>query len=76
MQHFTADDGVTIANDTWGTPSDRPSVLLHHGFVAGAASSGWRATTSAPSATPGSPPAWSSSSAADLRTRAPCGHDS
>jgi pimeloyl-ACP methyl ester carboxylesterase len=37
MQHVTADDGVTSAYDTWGTPSDRPSVLLHHGFVADAA---------------------------------------
>jgi pimeloyl-ACP methyl ester carboxylesterase len=37
VKQFTADDGIEIAYDTWGTPSDRPPVLLHHGFVADAA---------------------------------------
>lgn len=36
MENFTAGDGVVIAYDTWGTPTDRPPVLLHHGFVADA----------------------------------------
>lgn len=36
MEHFTAGDGVVIAYDAWGTPTDRPPVLLHHGFVADA----------------------------------------
>ena len=37
MKRFTADDGVEIVYDEWGTPSDRPPVLLHHGFIANAA---------------------------------------
>lgn len=36
MKQFTADDGVDIAYDEWGHPSDRPPVVLHHGFVADA----------------------------------------
>lgn len=36
MQRFTADDGIEIVYDEWGTPSDQPPVLLHHGFVADA----------------------------------------
>ena len=36
MKRFTADDGIEIVYDEWGTPSDQPPVLLHHGFVADA----------------------------------------
>ena len=36
MKQFTADDSVEIVYDEWGAPSDRPPVLLHHGFVADA----------------------------------------
>lgn len=36
MKQFTADDGVEIAYDEWGHPTDRPPVVLHHGFVADA----------------------------------------
>jgi pimeloyl-ACP methyl ester carboxylesterase len=36
VQQFTAQDGVEIAYDEWGTPSDDPPVVLHHGFVADA----------------------------------------
>lgn len=36
MERFTAADGVEIAYEVWGTPSDLPPVLLHHGFVADA----------------------------------------
>jgi pimeloyl-ACP methyl ester carboxylesterase len=36
VKQFTAEDGVEIAYDEWGTPSARPPVLLHHGFVADA----------------------------------------
>ena len=34
MKQFIADDGVEIVYDEWGGPSDRPPVVLHHGFVA------------------------------------------
>jgi pimeloyl-ACP methyl ester carboxylesterase len=34
VKRFTADDGVEIAYDHWGEPSERPPVVLHHGFVA------------------------------------------
>ncbi|MFB9451491.1 alpha/beta hydrolase [Dactylosporangium vinaceum] len=33
MERFRASDGVTIAYRRWGTPGDRPPVVLHHGFV-------------------------------------------
>ncbi len=36
MKQFTTDDGIEIVYDEWGTPSDRPPVLLHHGFIADA----------------------------------------
>lgn len=36
MKQFTAADGITIVYDEWGQPSDRPPVLLHHGFIADA----------------------------------------
>ncbi|HET6953424.1 MAG TPA: alpha/beta fold hydrolase [Acidimicrobiales bacterium] len=36
MKQFTAEDGVEIAYQEWGPPSDLPPVLLHHGFVADA----------------------------------------
>jgi pimeloyl-ACP methyl ester carboxylesterase len=34
VKRFTADDGVEIAYDHWGDPSEQPPVVLHHGFVA------------------------------------------
>ena len=34
MKQFIADDGIEIVYDEWGGPSDRPPVVLHHGFVA------------------------------------------
>ena len=76
MQHFTADDGVKIAYDTLGTPSDRPSVLLHHGFVADAALNWVAGDHLSAVGDPRSTAGLVESSAADLRTRAPCGHDS
>jgi pimeloyl-ACP methyl ester carboxylesterase len=36
VEQFIADDGVEIVYDEWGGPSDRPPVVLHHGFVADA----------------------------------------
>ena len=33
MPSITADDGVEIVYDTWGKPSARPPVVLHHGFI-------------------------------------------
>jgi pimeloyl-ACP methyl ester carboxylesterase len=36
VKRFTAEDGIEIAYETWGTPSERAPVLLHHGFVADA----------------------------------------
>lgn len=36
MKQFIADDGVEIVYGEWGTPSDEPPVLLHHGFIADA----------------------------------------
>jgi len=36
VKQFSADDGVEIVYDEWGTAADGPPVLLHHGFVADA----------------------------------------
>ncbi len=36
MPQFLSFDGVEIAYETWGTASERPPVLLHHGFIANA----------------------------------------
>ncbi|MDA8371579.1 MAG: alpha/beta hydrolase [Nocardiopsaceae bacterium] len=36
MDTFTASDGVEIAYYQWGHGSDRPLVVLHHGFIANA----------------------------------------
>jgi pimeloyl-ACP methyl ester carboxylesterase len=32
-QHFTSHDGLRIAYHQWGRASERPSVVLHHGFA-------------------------------------------
>jgi pimeloyl-ACP methyl ester carboxylesterase len=34
MPAITAADGVEIVYDTWGEPTERPPVVLHHGFMA------------------------------------------
>ncbi len=31
---FTTSDGIGLVYRRWGVPSDRPPVLLHHGFIA------------------------------------------
>lgn len=36
MERFTTSDGVELAYKGWGTPGDRPTVFLHHGFIADA----------------------------------------
>jgi len=34
VNRFAAHDGIQIAYGAWGTDSDRPPVILHHGFMA------------------------------------------
>lgn len=36
VEQFTAGDGVEIVYDTWGDPTVRPPIVLHHGFAANA----------------------------------------
>ena len=36
IDRFTASDGVDLVYRRWGEGSDRPPVLLHHGFIANA----------------------------------------
>jgi pimeloyl-ACP methyl ester carboxylesterase len=36
IDRFTTSDGIGLVYRRWGAPSDRPPVLLHHGFIANA----------------------------------------
>ena len=43
VERFPSFDGVEIVYRTWGQPSARPPVVLHHGFVTDGPSN-WEAT--------------------------------
>nr|BFE60677.1 alpha/beta hydrolase [Dactylosporangium thailandense] len=37
MERFRTTDGISIAYRRWGSPGERPPVVLHHGFIVDAA---------------------------------------